>query len=146
MKGSLFGGAPLVIITDNMERIILPASMMGALRRARDFGRRSGDLSSNHPLNAVIENAISLPGAISLAPVPHERPPALFADVKASSGKVGDSDKCPICLGEWQDDDDVVVSRCAHAFHRSCIREWVQPRNKIGQNNRDTCPMCRAQL
>tara|TARA_B100001094_G_scaffold209698_2_gene203605 strand:+ start:3583 stop:4023 length:441 start_codon:yes stop_codon:yes gene_type:complete len=146
MQGSLFSGAPLVLITDNMERIVLPASMMGALRRARDFGRRTGAMSSDHPLNDVVENAISLPGAISLAPVPEERQDALFADVKVKNGKVGDTDKCPICLVEWEDEDEIVISRCAHAFHKQCIREWVQPGMKNGLPNRDKCPMCRAQL
>lgn len=146
MTASLFTGSTLVIITDNMDRIVLPASMMGALRRARDFGRRSGGLPHNHPLNTVVESAISLPGAVSLAPAPEERPIPMFASVKPKEGKVGDSDKCPICLGEWSEDDDVVVSRCAHAFHRNCIRDWVRPGNKMGAPNRDKCPMCRAQL
>lgn len=146
MKGSLFSGAPLILITDNMDRIVLPASMMGALRRARDFGRRSGGLSADHPLNVVVETAIALPGAVSLAPASQEQPPALFADVKAKDGKVGDSDKCPICLGAWEADDDIVVSKCAHAFHRSCIRDWVQPGNCAKENNRRNCPMCRAVL
>ena len=146
MRGNLTSSASVVIITDTMDRIVLPASMMGALRRARDFGRRSGGLSSDHPLNTVVENAITLPGAVSLAPIPHERPDALFADVTAKDGKVGDSDKCPICLGEWAKDDEIVVSRCAHAFHKACISDWVRPGHKVGGANRDKCPMCRAQL
>ena len=146
MKGSLFSGAALVIITDSMDRLVLPASMMGALRRARDFGRRSGDLSADHPLNTVVETALTLPGAVSLAHTPEERPVPLFANVNAKKGKVGESDKCSICLEEWGEEDDIVVSRCAHAFHRDCIRAWVKPRNKAGGPNRDKCPMCRAQL
>lgn len=146
MKESWFSGAPLILITDNMERIVLPASMMGALRRARDFGRRSGGLSADHPLNTVVETALTLPGAISLAPFPEERPVPLFATVNAKEGKVGESNNCPICLGEWAEDDDIVVSRCAHAFHKACIRDWVRPGNKTGAPNRDKCPMCRAQL
>lgn len=146
MKGGLFSGAPFIIVTDNMERIVLPASMMGALRRARDFGRRSGGLSADHPLNTVVETAMTLPGAVSLAPAPEERPVPMFAKVKPKKGKVGEDDKCPICLGEWEDDDDIVVSRCAHAFHKDCIRDWVRPGNKMGAPNRDKCPMCRSQL
>ena len=146
MKGSFFSGGSLILITDDMERIVLPSSMMCALRRARDFGRRAGNLSSDHPLNVVIENAITLPGAVSLAPSPHERPQALFADVEAKDGTVGGSTNCPICLNDWAKDDDIVLSRCAHAFHRECIRAWVQPQDSSKGVNRDTCPLCRAQL
>lgn len=148
MQGSFSGGAPIILITENMERIVLPSSMMGALRRARNFGRRAGSLSANHPLNAVVENAVTIPGAVSLAPAPQEKPCPLFADAKPTNGKVGDSEQCPICLGKWSEtDDEIVLSQCAHAFHKGCIREWVQPpgRTKADQN-RDLCPICRSQL
>lgn len=147
MSAKYYVGASCVLITDNMDRIVLPASMLGAMRRARDFARRSGNISAQHPLHIVVDNAEALPGAISLSRAPNEQPSALFADVKPRNGKVGDSDKCPICLVEWGgDDDDVVVSRCAHAFHRQCIREWVQPHKCGNGQQRNTCPMCRAQL
>lgn len=146
MNGSLFGRTPVILITDNMERVVLPSSMMGALRRARDFGRRAGNISSNHPLNTLVETAVTLPGAVSLAPMEHERPDALFAKVTPKDGKIGESDSCPICLGKWEEDDDIVVSRCSHAFHKACIRGWVMPENRKDASNRRNCPMCRTQL
>jgi len=146
MSGSLFGGAPVILITDNMERVVLPSSMMGALRRARDFGRRAGNLSTDHPLNTLVDTAVALPGAVSLAPMRHERPDALFAKVTPTNGKIGGSDSCPICLAKWEVDDDIVVSRCAHAFHKACIRVWVMPDNCKDEANRRNCPMCRTQL
>jgi len=146
MSGSLFGGAPVILITDNMERVVLPSSMMGALRRARDFGRRVGNLSTDHPLNTLVDTAITLPGAVSLAPMQYKQPDALFAKVTPTDGKIGESDSCPICLCKWEVDGDIVVSRCAHAFHKACIRSWVLHVNRNDKTNRQKCPMCRTQL
>ena len=143
---SRYEGTPCVVIAANMDRIVLPASMLAAMRRTRDFARSTGSISSTHPLNMVVENAGELPGAISLAPVPHEAPAPLFAAVGVKGGKIGECTSCPICLVDYEDGDDCVISKCAHAFHRECIRCWVVPNTRVKGANRTTCPLCRSQL
>ena len=50
-----------------------------------------------------------------------------------------DSDKlCPICLAEFEDDQDVCKSKndkCQHMFHLDCMIEWLMKHNE--------CPLCR---
>ncbi|KAG8903014.1 hypothetical protein FRB99_003821 [Tulasnella sp. 403] len=47
------------------------------------------------------------------------------------------SEKCLICLSEYESDDDVRVMSCKHAFHQSCVDKWLE----VGRNN---CPACRS--
>ena len=51
--------------------------------------------------------------------------------------QIGD-DRCAICLGNIEENDNVAVLSCTHFFHEACIREWVV------RNNR--CPTCREPL
>ncbi|KAE8214410.1 hypothetical protein CF327_g2187 [Tilletia walkeri] len=44
--------------------------------------------------------------------------------------------RCLICLEEWEDDDEVRILSCRHAFHVDCVDRWL-----IQSSN--TCPMCR---
>lgn len=44
--------------------------------------------------------------------------------------------RCLICLEDWEDDDDVRVLSCRHAFHVGCVDRWL-----TGTSN--TCPLCR---
>ncbi|KAJ0405550.1 hypothetical protein P43SY_009599 [Pythium insidiosum] len=47
-------------------------------------------------------------------------------------------DVCPICLVEFEEDEDVRNLPCKHLFHVACIDEW------LGRNT--TCPMCKNNL
>lgn len=50
-----------------------------------------------------------------------------------------DPDKCPICLGEYKDEDMVIVlPRCGHVFHTLCIKEWMA--------RASSCPNCRTPM
>lgn len=42
--------------------------------------------------------------------------------------------KCSICLGWYEDDDDLRILPCSHHFHQGCADEWF----KITA----TCPLC----
>lgn len=45
-------------------------------------------------------------------------------------------DHCPICMTEYTEGDEGRKLNCKHAFHKSCIDEWL--------TNDNTCPICRA--
>jgi hypothetical protein len=45
--------------------------------------------------------------------------------------------QCLICLDDYQPEEDIRVMSCRHAFHRTCVDEWLQ----TGKNN---CPACRT--
>ena len=54
--------------------------------------------------------------------------------------KYKDSDKkdnnCSICLLKYEDEDDIIVLKCTHIFHKECVNEWLK-------NNSNKCPVCR---
>ncbi|PPQ89111.1 hypothetical protein CVT25_006483 [Psilocybe cyanescens] len=54
-------------------------------------------------------------------------------------GKVSSNclDRCLICLDDYEPEDPIRVMSCRHAFHKSCVDEWLQK----GRNN---CPACRS--
>ncbi|KAF9562155.1 hypothetical protein CPC08DRAFT_706880 [Agrocybe pediades] len=54
-------------------------------------------------------------------------------------GKVSSNclDRCLICLDDYEPEDPIRVMSCRHAFHRTCVDEWLQK----GRNN---CPACRS--
>jgi len=37
-------------------------------------------------------------------------------------------DSCPVCLGDFKDNDVIGELPCGHGFHHSCIEEWLQRR------------------
>ena len=39
--------------------------------------------------------------------------------------------QCLICLDDYQLEDDIRVMSCRHAFHQTCVDEWLQ----TGRNN-----------
>jgi hypothetical protein len=45
--------------------------------------------------------------------------------------------QCLICLDEYEEEDEIRVMGCRHAFHRGCVDTWLQ----TGKNN---CPACRS--
>ncbi|KAL7422512.1 hypothetical protein Q5752_003160 [Cryptotrichosporon argae] len=48
------------------------------------------------------------------------------------------SERCLICLGDYEPEEDCRVLRCRHAFHQECVDQWISQ----GRNN---CPACRSQ-
>ncbi|CAA7266042.1 unnamed protein product [Cyclocybe aegerita] len=85
----------------------------------------------------------------------HVKPPTVSKDeieksgletIKASQvaqyekdGKISSNctDRCLICLDDYDPEDNVRVMTCRHAFHKNCVDEWLQR----GRNN---CPACRT--
>jgi len=54
-------------------------------------------------------------------------------------GKVASNcmERCLICLDDYVPEDDLRLLNCKHAFHKSCVDQWLQ----TGKNN---CPACRT--
>jgi hypothetical protein len=44
--------------------------------------------------------------------------------------------ECPICLDEFQNNDDIRLLICSHKFHKKCIDLWF--------NKQLNCPMCKS--
>lgn len=53
--------------------------------------------------------------------------------------RIHPDDVCPICLCNYQRDEEVVISRqCQHAFHEDCLAHWL--------SRQSLCPYCRLQI
>ncbi|KAF7972017.1 hypothetical protein HWV62_19223 [Athelia sp. TMB] len=54
-------------------------------------------------------------------------------------GKVASNclDRCLICLDDYDAQDELRLLSCRHAFHKTCVDEWLT----VGKNN---CPACRT--
>lgn len=63
------------------------------------------------------------------------------ASSSKGEGDVGDieeGDKCAICLGEYEEGEDVKTLPCFHMFHTECVDRWLKV-NKI-------CPFCKQSI
>ncbi|CAE6474436.1 unnamed protein product [Rhizoctonia solani] len=47
------------------------------------------------------------------------------------------TERCLICLDDYEDDDDLRIMNCKHMFHKACVDHWME----VGRNN---CPACRT--
>lgn len=45
---------------------------------------------------------------------------------------------CTICIGEYENGDEIQILACKHSYHKKCINEWMS----ICQ----TCPICKASI
>ncbi|KAK4700800.1 hypothetical protein P7C70_g5444, partial [Phenoliferia sp. Uapishka_3] len=46
-------------------------------------------------------------------------------------------ERCPVCLGDYEDTDDLTLTQCAHFFHSECLSAWFKAS--------PGCPVCRHQ-
>ena len=51
---------------------------------------------------------------------------------------IGQSETCTICLGDYEDDEQLRLLPCGHCFHAECVDAWLQI-NRI-------CPMCKVDV
>lgn len=65
--------------------------------------------------------------------------PHKYKQVKRSTDDVEDNtEKCTICLSEFEDNEDVRRLPCMHLFHIECVDQW------LATNKR--CPICRVDI
>lgn len=51
-----------------------------------------------------------------------------------------DENTCPICLCEFEVGDDLIVlKKCSHQYHKSCIKDWIS-------RSQQNCPLCRTEV
>lgn len=50
----------------------------------------------------------------------------------------GEAERCPICLSDFENGEDVKDLPCQHTFHSECADEWLR-RNR-------TCPICKRSI
>ena len=55
-----------------------------------------------------------------------------------SDTMLGDSERCSICLGPYEQNDEMRVLPCRHGFHANCVEVWLS----VDHTRR--CPLCRT--
>uniref|UniRef100_A0A1I8BVT8 RING-type domain-containing protein n=1 Tax=Meloidogyne hapla TaxID=6305 RepID=A0A1I8BVT8_MELHA len=50
---------------------------------------------------------------------------------------------CPICLGEFAQDEHISMNKCGHFFHYKCLKGWYE---KGKSKNHKNCPLCQAKI
>jgi len=65
-------------------------------------------------------------------------PTRKFEQEKTNNSKEKESNKCNICLCEFEDGEDLRTLPCTHTFHKDCIDKWLKM-NKV-------CPIDRQEI
>ncbi|TXT09201.1 hypothetical protein VHUM_02675 [Vanrija humicola] len=62
-----------------------------------------------------------------------------LAELEAG-GKVlsSSTERCMVCLSDYEPDEDLRLLKCRHAFHRECVDHWLT-------DGRNSCPTCRTE-
>lgn len=47
------------------------------------------------------------------------------------------SERCSICLENYQKNETILKLKCKHIFHKECIKEWFHKKKQ------EECPLCR---
>uniref|UniRef100_A0AAG5CWK6 RING-type E3 ubiquitin transferase n=1 Tax=Anopheles atroparvus TaxID=41427 RepID=A0AAG5CWK6_ANOAO len=101
------------------------------------IGLRPSLLSSLNRFVRVIEDTCTNRGAtqemIETNTFPHK-----YKRLRRVSETDEDSEKCTICLSQFEIDNDVRRLPCMHLFHKDCVDQWLVT-NKH-------CPICRVDI
>ena len=57
--------------------------------------------------------------------------------------------ECPICMEEYERDDEVVLLNCRHVLHKECLLSWARACTRPHATDgisMATCPLCKANL
>ncbi|XP_064635147.1 uncharacterized protein LOC135492538 [Lineus longissimus] len=109
-------------------------------RRGRGRGRqRRGIAAANAVQGDDYEALLALSDMIGearpkgLNKTSIEQLPTKIFKKTASSSK---DDECSVCMGEYEDGDNLRILPCFHNFHVKCIDKWIK--------DNATCPICRV--
>lgn len=105
--------------------------------RARDAGR---DIMFMMELLGTMAALSSKPPTASASDIARSGLVKVRASELASlreSGRVTEntSEKCLVCLDEWQPEDECRILSCKHAFHATCVDKWLE-------QSSNSCPLC----
>lgn len=101
------------------------------------IGLRPSLLSSLNRFVRVIEDTCSNRGATQEM-IEHNTFPHKYKRLRRASETDEDSEKCTICLSQFELDNDVRRLPCMHLFHKDCVDQWLVT-NKH-------CPICRVDI
>jgi hypothetical protein len=64
-----------------------------------------------------------------------------FSAARTARGKLAGDGKCrcPVCLGEFERNDLVILSDCNHPFCAPCVEAWASRRAR-------SCPLCKKEF
>jgi hypothetical protein len=57
---------------------------------------------------------------------------------KSSYHKSDETNRCTICLTDFEENEEITFLPCGHYFHTPCITKWLQLR--------DACPLCQKSI
>ncbi|WFD43048.1 hypothetical protein MPSI1_001699 [Malassezia psittaci] len=105
--------------------------------RPRDAGR---DLMFMMELLGTMVAMSSKPQTASASEIARSGLPLVKADELPRlhrEGKVTEntSEKCLVCLEDWQPTDECRILNCHHAFHSGCVDQWLE-------KSSNSCPLC----
>ncbi|XP_055634611.1 uncharacterized protein LOC129774723 isoform X2 [Toxorhynchites rutilus septentrionalis] len=101
------------------------------------IGLRPSLLSSLNRFVRVIEDTCTNRGATQEM-IEHNTFPHKYKRLRRASETDEDSEKCTICLSQFEVDNDVRRLPCMHLFHKDCVDQWLVT-NKH-------CPICRVDI
>ena len=58
---------------------------------------------------------------------------------RSDEGADEDTEECAICLGCFEEHDELRALSCQHRFHRVCIDRWL-----ISRADAPSCPLCKT--
>ncbi|KAF5353959.1 hypothetical protein D9756_007030 [Leucocoprinus leucothites] len=122
-----------------------PTGGTGWRRPVGGFTRRFGELGDyldDDEFDASYESLLALQDALGEVKQ-RSTPEAVLKKLKKGKfkewAKEGAESRCPICLEDYEMEDDVLKSgNCPHWMHKPCLETWFKRAN--------TCPVCRVDV
>lgn len=60
--------------------------------------------------------------------------------------RITDFPRCAICQSEFDQGEQVVITKCNHLFHYSCFKRLLKHLPAASQTTTQNCPLCRAPI
>jgi hypothetical protein len=91
-------------------------------------------------LHQVLSNAphMTEPPPIGATPDQIKKNTTILSYIKDANVPEQETERCTVCLVDFETDDEVRTLNCNHIFHTECIDRWLTYNKK--------CPVCRLEL